>query len=60
MDGFRVVSATPPAWMRERVPFKLYRLAFLLGFVRAVRGQRPAWSTPTTPPCSCRAGSPPA
>lgn len=41
LDGFRVVSATPPAWMRERLPFKLYRLAFLAGFVRAVRTQRP-------------------
>lgn len=41
LDGFRVVSATPPSWVRERVPFLLYRLVFLIWFVRAVLRQRP-------------------
>ncbi|MGI8876192.1 MAG: glycosyltransferase [Egibacteraceae bacterium] len=41
LDGFRVVSATPPPWVRERIPFALYRLVFLIWFVRAVRRERP-------------------
>lgn len=40
LDGFRVVCATPPAWVRRALPFQAYRLAFLAGFVRhAVRGR---------------------
>jgi len=41
LDGFCVVSATPPAWVRERIPFALYRVVFLIWFVRAVLRQRP-------------------
>ena len=38
LDGFQRRSCLPPAWMRRRLPFRLYRLAFLFWFVRgAVR-----------------------
>ena len=39
--GCDVVSATPPAWVRSRLPFHLYRLAFFACFVRRVRALRP-------------------
>ncbi len=35
LDGFHRRSCLPPAWMRRRLPFRLYRLAFLFSFVRA-------------------------
>ncbi len=41
LDGFRRVSCLPPAWIRRRLPTPLYRLAFLLAFVRAVRASGP-------------------
>lgn len=41
LDGFQVVSATPPAWVRRALPFHLYRLVFLLFFIRAVLRPRP-------------------
>ena len=41
LDGYRVVSATPPAWVRRRLPFHLYRLVFLVAFVRALWRLRP-------------------
>jgi len=41
LDGFRVVSATPPGWVRRRVPFHAYRVVFLAAFVRAVVRLRP-------------------
>lgn len=41
LDGFEVLSATPPQWVRRRLPFYLYRLVFLASFVSAVRSLRP-------------------
>jgi glycosyltransferase involved in cell wall biosynthesis len=41
LDGFRVHSVTPPAWVRRRLPFALYRLVFFAAFVGAVRRLRP-------------------
>ena len=41
LDGFRVVAATPASWVRERIPFALYRLVFLAAFVREVLRLRP-------------------
>lgn len=41
LDGFTRRSCLPPAWMRRRLPFGLYRLAFLVNFVRAVVATRP-------------------
>jgi glycosyltransferase involved in cell wall biosynthesis len=38
LDGFRRRSCLPPEWVRRRLPWRLYRLAFLVSFVRvAVR-----------------------
>jgi glycosyltransferase involved in cell wall biosynthesis len=34
LDGFRRRSCLPPAWVRRRLPLRLYRLAFLVTFVR--------------------------
>jgi len=36
LDGFARRSVQPPAWMRRRLPFHLYRIAFLIGFVRGI------------------------
>lgn len=41
LDGYRVLSVTPPAWVRRRLPFALYRLVFLAAFVSAARRLRP-------------------
>ena len=41
LDGFARRSVQPPAWMRRRLPFHLYRLAFLIGFVRGLWRLRP-------------------
>jgi glycosyltransferase involved in cell wall biosynthesis len=41
LDGFARQSVQPPGWMRRRLPFHLYRLAFLIGFVGALRRLRP-------------------
>src|SRR5271165_1854710 len=41
LDGFARSSAEPPSWMRRRLPFALYRLAFLVWFVKGVRRLRP-------------------
>jgi glycosyltransferase involved in cell wall biosynthesis len=41
LDGFARHSVQPPPWMRRRLPFHLYRLAFLAGFVRGIRRLRP-------------------
>lgn len=41
LDGFRVRSASPPRWVRERVPFHAYRVLFLASFVRALMRERP-------------------
>src|SRR5215211_7721360 len=41
LDGFARRSATPPPWLRERLPREVYRAAFLLWFVRRVRELRP-------------------
>ncbi len=41
LDGYRLVAATPPAWIRRLLPFHLYRVVFLLAFVRALRRLRP-------------------
>ncbi len=41
LDGFARRSAEPPAWMRRRLPFHLYRLAFLVWFVKGLRRLRP-------------------
>jgi glycosyltransferase involved in cell wall biosynthesis len=40
-DGFEVRSATPPAWVRHRLPTLLYRLVFMVAFVRGLRRLRP-------------------
>ena len=37
LDGFEVVSVTPPQWVRRHIPFALYRIVFLASFVRAIR-----------------------
>jgi glycosyltransferase involved in cell wall biosynthesis len=34
LDGFARRSVAPPPWMRRRLPFHLYRVAFLITFVR--------------------------
>lgn len=39
-DGFAVRSVTPPAWVRRRLPTIVYRLVFLLAFVRAAWRRR--------------------
>jgi glycosyltransferase involved in cell wall biosynthesis len=41
LEGFERRSCLPPAWMRRRLPFQLYRLAFLAAFVRAQVRLRP-------------------
>jgi len=41
LDGFARRSVQPPAWMRRRLPFHLYRVAFLISFVQALRRLRP-------------------
>src|SRR5271157_2464371 len=41
LDGFARESVQPPPWMRRRLPFHLYRLAFLAGFVQGLRRLRP-------------------
>jgi glycosyltransferase involved in cell wall biosynthesis len=41
LDGFERRSCLPPAWMRRRLPFHLYRVAFLAGFVWGVVRLRP-------------------
>lgn len=41
LDGFRRRSALPPAWMRRRLPFGLYRVAFAVWFTAAAIATRP-------------------
>jgi glycosyltransferase involved in cell wall biosynthesis len=41
LDGFARHSAQPPGWLRRRLPFHLYRLAFLAWFVRGLVRLRP-------------------
>jgi glycosyltransferase involved in cell wall biosynthesis len=41
LEGFARRSVLPPAWLRARLPFHLYRLGFALTFVRGVRRTRP-------------------
>jgi glycosyltransferase involved in cell wall biosynthesis len=41
LDGFARHSVQPPAWMRQRLPFHLYRFAFLISFVLGLRRLRP-------------------
>ncbi len=41
MDGFTRRSVLPQAWLRRRLPFNLYRAAFLWSFVAHVRRVRP-------------------
>jgi glycosyltransferase involved in cell wall biosynthesis len=41
LEGFQRRSCLPPAWMRRRLPFHLYRVAFLLAFVRELVRLRP-------------------
>ncbi|MEX2025567.1 MAG: glycosyltransferase [Thermoleophilaceae bacterium] len=41
LDGYRILSVTPPQWVRRRLPFALYRLVFLAAFVSAARRLRP-------------------
>ncbi len=41
LDGFTRRSVLPPAWLRQRLPFHLYRAAFLWCFVAGVRRVRP-------------------
>lgn len=41
LDGFRRISVLPSAALRRRLPFHLYRVAFLLEFVRGIVRVRP-------------------
>jgi glycosyltransferase involved in cell wall biosynthesis len=41
LDGFTRSSVLPPGWMRRHLPFHLYRIAFLVGFVRGVLREKP-------------------
>jgi glycosyltransferase involved in cell wall biosynthesis len=41
LDGFHRVSVMPSAWVRRRLPLALYRLAFLIYFVRGICRLRP-------------------
>jgi glycosyltransferase involved in cell wall biosynthesis len=41
MDGFRRRSVQPPAWLKRRLPFHLYRIAFLTSFVKGITRERP-------------------
>src|SRR3954452_25067997 len=40
LDGFRRRSVVPPAWVRRRIPFALYRLVFFATFVRGILALR--------------------
>jgi colanic acid biosynthesis glycosyl transferase WcaI len=41
LEGFTRRSVLPPAWLRARLPFHLYRAAFLWCFVVGIRRARP-------------------
>jgi glycosyltransferase involved in cell wall biosynthesis len=41
LDGFARRSVLPPKWVKRLLPFHLYRLAFLAGFVAGARRLRP-------------------
>jgi glycosyltransferase involved in cell wall biosynthesis len=41
IDGFVRDSVMPPEWMRRHLPFHLYRIAFLVGFVAGLLRVRP-------------------
>jgi glycosyltransferase involved in cell wall biosynthesis len=41
LEGFERRSCLPPAWVRRRLPLHLYRLVFLVAFVRALVRLRP-------------------
>jgi glycosyltransferase involved in cell wall biosynthesis len=41
LDGFGLVTAAPPDWVRARIPFHVYRVVFLASFVRAIVRERP-------------------
>jgi glycosyltransferase involved in cell wall biosynthesis len=41
LDGFARRSVAPPPWLRRRLPFHLYRIAFLASFVKGVVRVRP-------------------
>jgi glycosyltransferase involved in cell wall biosynthesis len=41
LDGFARQSVSPPEWMRRRLPFHLYRLAFLLWFMKGLARLKP-------------------
>jgi glycosyltransferase involved in cell wall biosynthesis len=41
LDGFARVSVLPPEWMSRRLPFHLYRIAFLIWFVRGIVQEKP-------------------
>src|SRR4051794_4014354 len=41
LDGFRRVSASPPAWVRQALPFQAYRAVFLAAFLRRLVQLRP-------------------
>jgi glycosyltransferase involved in cell wall biosynthesis len=41
LDGFARRSVLPPEWMRRRLPFHLYRIAFLIWFVRGIVRLKP-------------------
>jgi glycosyltransferase involved in cell wall biosynthesis len=41
IDGFRRVSASPPAWIERALPFHLYRAAFLVWFLARILRLRP-------------------
>ena len=41
LDGYARRSVLPPAWVKRRIPFALYRLAFFATFVRGILAVRP-------------------
>lgn len=41
LDGFARMSASPPAWIRDVLPFQAYRVVFLAFFVRRLISLRP-------------------
>jgi glycosyltransferase involved in cell wall biosynthesis len=41
LDGFRRRSCLPPEWIRRRLPFGMYRLAFLYTLIRAAVATAP-------------------
>jgi glycosyltransferase involved in cell wall biosynthesis len=41
LDGFARASVLPPEWMRRRLPFHLYRIAFLIWFVCGIVREKP-------------------